>query len=126
MIGFLLLMIVPYSEVAHDHVSIIEHNHFYDEQGRHVFTQNIFWRWNKYESRFDVIDFRLVKNGERPVSKTLIWMDGGTLRKVHANNVQESWTQVDPELENRLVLPKEKRQELSPVQRIRRAKELCK
>ena len=121
MIGFLILTcILPYTEVTHDHVSTIEVNRFYDEQARHVFTQTIFYDDNA------IIAWRLVKSPHQlPVGKTAIWFDGERLRKVTANHVVDSWTQYDPELCERSILPKDQRRELTPANITpRRAKEL--
>lgn len=39
----------------------IELNHFYEEDGSHVFDQFVFWDWNYDESRWEVVDWRLIE-----------------------------------------------------------------
>jgi hypothetical protein len=48
------------------------------------------------------------------------WHDGLTLRQVRAASIRETWTQYDPELIERSVLPKEHRRELSNVLKLDR------
>ncbi len=60
---FLLLCCLnPVDDVARDRVDVIEINHFYDEQGRLVFDQTIFYDWSPDHSRYMVRAWRLVKN----------------------------------------------------------------
>lgn len=101
-----------------DDVDIVEVNHYYDGDGKHVFDQAIFYVWNDEKSRFDVIAWRLIKKpgqvphriGNRFVS---VWHDAKTLRRVRARIMRESWTQFDPELLERKTLPQEDRPGLS-------------
>lgn len=105
--------------VAFDTVDVIEINHFYDENGRHVFDQAIFYDWCGVECRHQVRAWRLVKtpnqipalNHTRGLYEAT-WQDGDVLRKIHAGSVRETWTQYDPELVERTSLPREQRREL--------------
>lgn len=110
----------PARHVTVDQVEVIEYNHFYDEQGRHVFDQLIFYDWSPRENRYQIRDWRLIKTvSQSPyydVNRGLYlatWHDGLTLRQVRAAAIRETWTQYDPELLERSVLPKEQRRELS-------------
>lgn len=112
----------PQEDVASEQVDLIEVNHFYDDQGRHVFDQVIFYDWSADHSRHMVRAWRLVKNPAqlpqrnwKDGSYVSLWHDGDVLRKVQAKSMRESWTQYDPELLEREYLPKEKRKELRPV-----------
>jgi hypothetical protein len=83
----LLLSILPHDDVLRDEVDLVELNHFYDEHGRLVFDQVIFYNWcdnvivpaqeetpnetgmrilpaiPEFEgSRYQVVAWRLVKN----------------------------------------------------------------
>lgn len=112
----LVLSIVPYDQPLTNTVDVIELNHFYDENGKHVFDQLIFYDWNKYTCRHDVVAWRLVKDGNLP-TKYLgryrsCWSDGGVWRTVYATSYRESWTQYDPELVERSNLDKNKRRGL--------------
>ena len=117
--------IVPGGCVATDQVDLIEHNHFYDEQGRHVFDQLIFYEWSRHDARYQIRDWRLIKTPNqvpyRDVQRNLYvvsWHDGRHLREVRAKLIRETWTQYDPELVERSVLPKEQRRELSSLHRL--------
>ena len=54
--------IAPQDDVARESVDLIELNHFYDEQGRLVFDQVIFYDWSAADARYNVRAWRLVKN----------------------------------------------------------------
>ena len=116
----LLLGIVPFEPAITDRVTCIELNHFYDEHGRHVFDQHLFWDWKPYANRHHLRDWRLIKaptaaayfDATRDEFRTQ-WHDGLSLRSVSAPQFRETWTQYDPEVAERAVLPKELRRELT-------------
>ena len=114
---WLLLLIVPFSPVVHDHFSVLELNHLYDHNGNHVFSQVLFMDFNGRESRYEVQAWRLTdpRYGPRKTANgaEAIFHDKGTLRKVTADSVRESWTQDDKELLDRNHLPPERRRELT-------------
>ncbi len=126
----LLLSVVPLSEVSFDSVDLIEHNHFYDERGAHVFDQIIYYEWCCDTSSFMIIDWRLVKPtniGIIPQKSDVyssIWFDSYTIRKIRSKSYVETWTQYDPELLHRSILPKDDRAELSTKISKARAEEL--
>jgi hypothetical protein len=118
----------PREDVASEQVDLVEVNHFYDDQGRHVFDQVIFYDWAEGHSRHMVRAWRLVKNPAqlpqrnwKDGSYTALWHDNEVLRKVQAKSMRESWTQYDPELAEREYLPKEKRKELQVAKVARKA-----
>ena len=97
--------------VVEDTVDVCEWNSFFDENGRLVFDQQIGWDFTDegYRVRF----WRLIRNGEPiPHRGKMVWLDGERLRRVRCRSVRRSWTQVDPELEDRANLPQEERREL--------------
>ena len=51
-----------------DHVDLIEVNHFYANDGSLRFDQIIFWDWNGRRSRFEVVDWRMLKRVREEVS----------------------------------------------------------
>ncbi len=109
----------PSSPVASDSVDLIEVNHFYDEHGRLVFDQVIFYDWCTSENRYQVRAWRLLKKPSQIPHRNLntgeyltTWHDGDVLRRVRASSFRESWTQYDPELREREYLPKDRRGEL--------------
>lgn len=118
-LALLLLAVIPPELVARESVDLIEVNHFYDEQGRLVFDQVIFYDWSPPHSRYQVIAWRLVKCRSQLPSRdwnggghVAIWADGETIRSVRAAGYRETWTQYDPELVERETLPKCQRREL--------------
>lgn len=123
-----LLSIVPIGGPVRESVDCLHVNHFHDENGRLVFRQGILLLWNKYHSRFDVVAWRLMtdptadgrmKSPERDWQRggyVTTWYDGNTLRQIRTKSVIEDWTQHDPELAAREILPKEERKELRGVQ----------
>lgn len=114
----LLFGIIPQSFVVEDHIEVAEINHFYDEQGRLVFDQIIFYEDNRRANRLDIVDWRLIKDENIiPIRNnngfSAIWYDNGTFRKLNVREVRTSWTQYDPELVGREFLPKERRKLLA-------------
>ncbi len=112
----------PTEDIARDRVDLIEINHLYDEQGRLVFDQIIFYDWSPALSRYNVRAWRLLKNPAqiphrnwRQQRFVTVWHDGEVLRKVEASSLRESWTQYDPELVEREFLPKDRRRELRKI-----------
>ena len=72
-----VLGINPTEDVAREKVDLMEVNHFYDEQGRLVFDQVIFYDWSPDHSRYMVRAWRLVKNPAQLPERD--WRDGGYL-----------------------------------------------
>jgi hypothetical protein len=114
--------IAPQEDVARESVDLIELNHFYDEHGRLVFDQVIFFDWSASESRYNVRAWRLVKNPSQLPQRdwagggySAMWQDGEQIRHIRSKSIRETWTQYDPELVEREYLPKEKRRELKTV-----------
>jgi hypothetical protein len=113
------LCLHPNEDIATDSVDLIEVNHFYDEQGRLVFDQIIFYDWCPIFCRYNVRDWRLLKSTAQIPHRNwqqgyfvTVWHDGEVLREVKSLSLRESWTQYDPELLEREFLPKEQRREL--------------
>ncbi|EAQ81677.1 hypothetical protein [Blastopirellula marina] len=116
----LLFMAIPQESAAIDQVDLIEVNHLYDQQGRHVIDQLIFWDWDR--DRFQIRAWRLIKSDSQlPLRDwnrggyVCYWRDGQQLRKVYAPQRCETWTSYDPEVRQRELLPLEQRAELSRV-----------
>lgn len=118
----MLLSVIPLDLPIVDQVDVIETNHFYDDQARHVFDQLVFYEWSRRDSRYQICDWRLIKSPTQVPQKdekrnlyTVTWHDGQVLRQVRAISVRETWTQFDPELIERQFLPKEWRKELTKL-----------
>ena len=131
MIAMLLMLlgVLPSENAAVEQVDRVEVNHFFDDAGRDVFDQLIFYDWCPRAGRYQVRAWRLVKSvtqlprrdWDRPDSYTVRWLDGETFRDIRSRTIKESWTQYEPELDERDYLPKELRRDLGlpPVRRSR-------
>ena len=101
--------------VVETRTDVIELNHFFDENGKLVFDQVIAWDWCNCAERFQVRAWRLWRPS-KPVAASerkgvIIFVDGETLRRVRYGSRRESWTQYDPELFDRQILPSEERRD---------------
>lgn len=113
--------------VVRQRVDLIELNHFIDDSGRHVFDQIIFYDWSKEYGRYHVRAWRLVKTPQQlpvrewnPQRYRCTWHDDGVLREVWSPIFRETWSQRDPERENRKLLAEDQRADLrrpGPVRR---------
>ena len=128
-LALLLLSVIPHDDVARESVDLMELNHFYDEHGRLVFDQVIFYDWSNDDARYQVRAWRLVKNPAQIPQRDwknggyfALWYDGEVLRYVRSKSDRETWTQYDPELVEREYLPKEQRKELLVVKVVKPTK----
>jgi hypothetical protein len=92
-----------------EQVDLIELNHFYDPQGRHVYDQVIFYNRHPATGKYHVRAWCLVEDREslsrRPVYQVstglyrVDWLDSDqqVLRCVQSRLHRESWSHVDPE-----------------------------
>lgn len=106
-------------EESGERVDLIEVNHYYDENGKHILDQVLFYEWDDREARYQVRAWRLLKvpsQFPRPCANgqgyETTWREGKDARVVQAPKFRETWTQYDPELLERRVLPREERHEL--------------
>ena len=119
----LLFATIPLPGVAREQCDLIEVNHFYDEHGRLVFDQVIFWDWSADDCRYNVRAWRLVKCSSQLPQRSgsgydMTWQDGDLFRRVWSKQFSETWTQYDREICEREIFPKERRKELAmPVVR---------
>jgi hypothetical protein len=121
LIVLLALCRIPTDLLVEDSCDYIEVNTVWqscEREDREVFTQLIFWVWNRNEARYNVRDWRIVKSdSQRPTGQppVVIWIDdrgNGTLRRVTCRFVVFTDTYHDPELRQRSVLPEERRVKL--------------
>ena len=103
------------SHLAEEVVDLIELNHFYDQQGRLVYDQVIFYERAPETGRFQVRAWCLVEDREslnrRPVKNQqtelyqVDWFDSDQRlhRKITSRLYRESWTQIDPERVNKKI-----------------------
>lgn len=98
---------------ASEYVDLIELNHQYDARGRLVFDQVIFYERTPEQGRFQVRAWCLVDDRElhnrRPVRNEVTALyrvdsydaDNRLRRTITSRLFRESWTQIDPERENK-------------------------
>jgi hypothetical protein len=115
----ILIAVLPSDTAAREHVDLIEANSFYDDMGRLVFDQLLFFDWSHNDGRYQLRAWRMVKNqsqfptfSEARQRYECRWMDGDLERVVSSKAVRRSFTQFDPELTERSHLAKEQRREL--------------
>lgn len=120
MAWLLLAILPPAPDVVQERCDLVEVNHFYDDKGRLVYDQVIFYDWWPERSRHMIRAWRLVKSPAilprydwRHGCWRSFWHDGEILRDVRADCYRETWTQYDSELAERDFLPKEQRRELA-------------
>jgi hypothetical protein len=114
------------TNTAEEYVDLIELNHFYDHQGRHVYDQVIFYEQSPETGRFQVRAWCLIEDRDnlsrRPVKNVetqryqVDWFDNDQrlVRKITSRSFRESWTQIDPERANKIIL--EERSRIALVQ----------
>ncbi len=103
-------------------VDLIELNHFFDDLGRHTYDQVIFYEWSVEYSRYHVLAWCLVEEDQ---SRMPVLLPGGKevqvrwydrdvkrTREVRSRLFRESWTQTDPERENKKLLDEKYRNSL--------------
>ena len=132
--GFLAISVQPVSALSDppelaitDHIDLIEVNHYFDDSGKLVFDQLIFYNWDTVAGRHNVVAWRLLKHKQQLPQRNpqtglyySSWQDGATLRLVQADRILETWTQYDPETRERQFLPKERRADLRRIDLKRR------
>ena len=112
----ILLSIVPSDGVLCDRCDLTEVNHYFDGEGRKVFVQVIWWDSTPHGYR--VRDWRLVKYEGLLPRRTLDgqwhsrWVEDGIVRDVASLTRDETFTQYDPEVADREVLPTDCRKKL--------------
>lgn len=117
MIAICLLVSLP---DANDSFDLIELNHVYDSNGKHILDQYIGWQcvdgkfrcefWC-FQNRFTFPTRDLARGGWLMVGRKTT--EGVRPRLVRSRHFHETWLQFDPEVENRDVFPQSKRRGLA-------------
>lgn len=112
----------PHGRDVTEKVDLIELNHFYDDLGRHAYDQVIFYDWSPDYRRFHVIAWCLVENdvsrmptrnpGNGEYSVRWYDRDAKVRREVRSPLYRETWSQVDPERDNKKLLDEKYRSSL--------------
>lgn len=120
--SFLAAAIALPRATVYDHVDLVELNHFFDGNGKLVFNQVIWWDWSWWHECYLVVAWRICPEAHpwrcyRTSLWVSKWRDASStphrMRRVTADFYCETWTQHDPELEDRKRLLPENRRGLS-------------
>lgn len=96
--------------VCEARADFVELNHFFTDDGKHVFDQ---WIWWDHEKGIPiVIAWRLERGDWRGKPTDMTLHDGDILRRVRSRFFIETWTTFDPECENRELRTKDFRRGL--------------
>jgi hypothetical protein len=116
----LIVCLNPVETIAEDRADTLELNHFYDCEGRLVFDQLIAWERTPCGEGERCFAWRLVKSPNMiPEHRwerggwSVLFKDGDVTRRIDAACYRESWTQYDPECNDRDRYCKDRRRELS-------------
>lgn len=123
LIVLLIASVLPPRELPEDRVDAVELNHYYSENGKPIFDQLLFFDWCPVEHRYQVRDWRLVKNraqiprleGSEYVAVWSDFKEEDAIRVTRAKVFYETWTQWDPEVYEREFLPDDKRKRLKDL-----------
>lgn len=97
-------------------VDIVEVNHFYNDEGRPVWCQAIFWEWEPVDSEYHARDWVFVDQKpfadvkRRPDGGAVVYVPsevpgGQVVREIRGRLYRESWTQFDREAADRYRSP---------------------
>lgn len=118
---WLILIIFANPFIVSERCDVIELNHFHDLCGKPVYSQLIFWDFNRSKCEDEVRAWRLfdVKKDRLRLGVDAVnfsWMDADEdrvlFRDLKSNEFRETWTQVDPERANKKILDERNRKAL--------------
>lgn len=93
----LVFALHPWAPIETTHAETVEHNAFFDCDGKLLFEQLIAW-----DEEPHVLDWRLVRGGPPdPQRGRLTLWDKDRYRRVRFETWHRTWTQHDPEQEDR-------------------------
>lgn len=117
---FTVFAAVPFDErvgIVADEVDRIETSTVYDDKGREILRQNIFQEAT--DSGYRVRAWRLVRGESQvPTTSPLIFQDGDVTRKIYFRSKATTWTQFDPETNERSTWPQCLRRPLTTPHRM--------
>lgn len=94
---------------------VVEYNHVHDGRGKHQFDQVIFWQWLSADDGHFCDGWALIRKPstlavtKRSSGYVVTWVSGGQLCRVRCGGWRETWTQHDPEIEDRQRRPRDGR-----------------
>ena len=113
-----ILGLVVQLEPIRDNVTCIEVNHHCRCDGKELIHQAIFWELRN--GVWMVRDWRLLKRPEQYPRKDprtglyyMRWFDRDDYREVRTRTFVETWSEFDPEMQARAVMPQKLRRKLS-------------
>lgn len=128
MIKFILLLLlckIPYTGIIEKQVdcNLIEKNNFYNEHGKYVYTQYIYYNWDPQLKRNIVIDYVLADDELTSIFKEGEFFYQRVKKRPHTYKIRslhyrESWSQIDPERINKKCLHESLREKFDSYQKI--------
>ena len=129
MITLIALLSIPLNLTTREHVDAIELNHFFDQRGHLVYDQVVFFERTPTTGRFQVRAWCLVDDRETLNRRPLLNDNGlyecfavdsneRLTRRIVSRVFRESWTQFDPEREDKKRHPESLRIELVKRKRV--------
>lgn len=112
-IVLLFALAIPADGIVRDEYDLCEINHFWssDDKPRKQFTQVIFWEWDCERSCWRVGDWRMLADVPWSLQRSgndyvFRFLDQRRyIREVRTSHHHESWTQFDPEMDDRKSWP---------------------
>ncbi len=105
--GLLLLFVIlttnPQSKPIYQ-CAVVEYNHYYDDQGKIILEQIIWWEEDPYYGMV-VRDWAMKKDTESTFRVPYFVYSKKHMCFIKSKYALESWTQHDPEVLNRVLLP---------------------
>lgn len=115
---YLLALVISANPVSveppTERVDLIEANAHYDLNGVLLLRQAIFYEWDDFTARHQVVAWRLIKTDATAPRACedgyeMVWSEGGRHLRVTAPKYRATWTQIDPEVMERRHLPSDQR-----------------
>lgn len=100
---------------ATDHVDAVEVNHFHNSDGDLVFSQTLFREWDfddHYIAAWRISTNRQGQQMSIGGRQQLLWAGPNGVRRVFTDRIFETWTQNDPEIDERNARPRAERRGL--------------
>lgn len=116
----LLLLLPPNPTTPTEHIDLIEINHKYDPPGKTNFTQIIYWKKHPQTRKYQVQHWHLAQQPDHYPTKhpiLNIWYnnfkdDKNNWHWTKTNQIKETWTHFDPEINNQKIIPTQNRYQL--------------
>lgn len=100
--------------IPEDRVDVCELNHVYNKDGKHTFSQWIFWSWCWHHHGHVVVDWKWAHDSQTMPRRWVMVKEGEKTCVVRARSWRETWSQYDREIYDRRRVPQHERRGLIP------------